>query len=421
MNRQRLRRLQAGWDSLFAADENDRFESDKGAASMAHLFDHSPELMDAAEQVASEQRGRVLIIAQHDEQCRWLLAHLRRQPPTPSFRHVAREGLFTLVCLPDVACAQANGAADAEPAQDEEELYGWRDRTDPFDLMAEELLDADLALLLIAPAPGADAAAPASDLRTFARLRASGVPVLPVLLYPAQQAENGVENEAKNAPQVEPLRRLLGVQPLLLPWSSEEWAKMASGAAVSAPQQELLGLVERILAIRPRLSIVLAQELPFCRSLIAARVIRTGAWITAMVGIEPIPIIDLPLQVALQWKVILQVAAIYGRPGLDVRSKEMASTVGLSVVMRLVTQQLVKLVPVIGWALSGLLSGVSTLLLGHAFLRYYERDQVVNLRAAGAVLQRGARRTLLPLRTVRQQLGRQRLRLLRRRQGGRHA
>lgn len=101
-----------------------------------------------------------------------------------------------------------------------------------------------------------------------------------------------------------------------------------------------------------------------------------------MVGIEPIPIIDLPLQVALQWKVILQIAAIYGRPGLDVRSKEMASTIGLSVARSMVTQQLVKLVPVVGWLLSGLSSGLSTWPIGHAFLRYYERDHIVDFTAA---------------------------------------
>ena len=105
MNAQRLRRLQEGWNALFAPD--DEMGSGIGTASMARLFDRSPELMDAAEQVASEQRGRVLIVAQQDAQCRWLLALLRQQPPVPAFRHLAREGLFTLACLPNTCSGQS--------------------------------------------------------------------------------------------------------------------------------------------------------------------------------------------------------------------------------------------------------------------------------------------------------------------------
>src|SRR5690606_12685250 len=93
------------------------------------------------------------------------------------------------------------------------------------------------------------------------------------------------------------------------------------------PSADLHELVQRMLALRPRLGIALAQEITCCRPQIAQRIIRTAALMSALVGSEPIPLLDLPLQVGVQWKMALQLAAIYGRPGLDYRSRELVSAV----------------------------------------------------------------------------------------------
>lgn len=398
MNMRRLRGLQAGLNALFAPAEE---REGMAMPSVARLLDRSPELIDAADQVAAEQRGSVLIVAQQGDHCRWLLAQLRRQPPVPRFRHLAREGLFTLACLSGPQSVQADSGEEAG-------IFDWRSSEDEFDLIADDLLNADLVLFVVDNEQQLENGQAACDTRTFARLRASGTPVLPILLLGECARTGGEQGEA--------LRRLLGVQPVLLAAPHALWDEQGESAPGSTHQEDLLRLIERMLLLRPRLAIPLAQEAPFCRRLIANRVIRTGAWMTALVGLEPIPIIDLPLQVALQWKVVLQLAAIYGRPGLDVRSKEMASTVGASVLMRLLTQQLVKLLPLVGWMLSGLVSGLSTLLIGHAFVRMYEYDRVVDLRAAGSALQHGARRTLAPVQNVRN-----RLHFVRRREGGHDA
>ena len=112
---------------------------------------------------------------------------------------------------------------------------------------------------------------------------------------------------------------------------------------------DVIALVERILAQRPKLGIPLAQEIPGCRPLIAQRAIRSGVLMTTLLGAQPIPLLDLPLQVALNWKLALQLAAIYGRPGLDHRSREMVGTVLWNLALRYVIQQVLKLAPVLGW------------------------------------------------------------------------
>ena len=154
-----------------------------------------------------------------------------------------------------------------------------------------------------------------------------------------------------------------------------------------------------MLALRPRLAVPLAQEVPFYRRAIAMRIIRTGALMTGLLGAEPIPLLDLPLQVAVQWKVAMQLATIYGRPGLDVRSREMVGTVGLNLTVRYVAQQLAKIVPGIGFLLSAVLSGLSTVLLGRALLRIYEHDRLVDWAATKAALHAQGEHIAAPLRT----------------------
>ena len=79
----------------------------------------------------------------------------------------------------------------------------------------------------------------------------------------------------------------------------------------------------------------------------------------------------------MHWRVAMQIASIYGRPGLDYRIREMMITVGLNLFMRYLAQQGVKLVPVMGWGLSAIISGSSTWLLGRALVHYYEEGEAI--------------------------------------------
>ncbi len=134
---------------------------------------------------------------------------------------------------------------------------------------------------------------------------------------------------------------------------------------------DVMRLVERMVACRPRLVIPLAQEIPGCRAWAARRAIRAGMTMTALLGAEPIPLLDLPLQVSLNWKVALEVAAIFGHTGLDHRSRELLATVAWNLVLRYLIQQAVKVVPLLGWGVSAGLSALGTWAFGNALLHYY--------------------------------------------------
>jgi len=318
------------------------------------LLGRSLEVAEVQEEVAAEQEGRVAIVGPDEALNRLLLARLRGQPPIVPGQGIRREGFFTLAAIP-------------ERKGEERDADGW----DGFGYsssdasLTDAVADHDILLYLFSVEQGWQA----TDAHWYARLRGSHLPLLPVAVVLEEQ------NEWSQTAFAEEMRRRLGVRPVFVQ------LHRVDGWDGDSNDDDLLVLVQRILALRPRLAVSLAQEVPGCREMIAQRVIRTGALMTLLLGAEPIPLLDLPLHVATQWKVALQLAAIYGRPGLDYRSREMAGTVAVNLLVRHAAQQVLKLVPLVGWLLCGLLSGASTWLLGQALIRHYQEQQVIPLPA----------------------------------------
>jgi uncharacterized protein (DUF697 family) len=90
------------------------------------------------------------------------------------------------------------------------------------------------------------------------------------------------------------------------------------------------------------------------------------------VGAVPLPIADLPIISALQLKMLHTVASIYRQPLRLKTFLELASTVGLGVLLRQGTRSLLKVVPGFGCAISGLYAGAMTYALGCALCFYYQ-------------------------------------------------
>lgn len=319
------------------------------------LLGRSLEVAEVQEEVAAEQEGRVAIVGPDEALNRLLLARLRGQPPIVPGQGIRREGFFTLAAIPE----REGGEREADGWD------GFGHSTSDASL-TDAVADHDILLYLFRAEQGWQAA----DAHWYARLRGSHLPLLPVAVWPEESSPDWSQAEF-----AEEMRRRLGVRPAFVRLDrAAEWDG-------DSRDDDLLVLVQRMLALRPRLAVSLAQEVPGCREMIAQRVIRTGSLMTLLLGAEPIPLLDLPLHVATQWKVALQLAAIYGRPGLDYRSREMAGTVAVNLLVRHAAQQLLKLVPLVGWLLSGLLSGASTWLLGQALIRHYQEQQVIPLPA----------------------------------------
>ncbi len=319
------------------------------------LTGRSMEIAEVQAEVAAECRGQILVVGRCDATVRQLLAQLRGQPPVPPAGPVYREGFFTLATLPATA-APRGPSADGSRAETAWATEEWVD-------LGRE---ADVLLYVFRRDPGWQA----DDARWYARLHATGLPLVLV------EADLAPDHPALRADQTTPDREAAEAADGSAAAPAGDRAVQVRLSDIDAPggglSADVLALVERILTQRPKLGIPLAQEIPGCRALIAQRAIRSGMLMTTLLGAEPIPLLDLPLQVALNWKLALQLAAIHGHPGLDHRSREMIGTVLWNLTLRYVTQQVLKLAPVLGWVGSAALSGAGTWVLGNALVRYYQ-------------------------------------------------
>lgn len=347
-------------DNFRYGQEYDSYARPTPSGLWGGLLGRSLEVVEAQEEVAAEQEGRLVIVGPDEVLNRLLLARLRGQPPIAPGPTLRREGFFTLMTLP-------NGEEKTPSAQEEADRWETFSFTSSGADVNDVVADHDILIYLFSAKAGWQA----TDAHWYARLRGSHLPILPVAALPEEEPPEGWSQ----ADFAERMRQRLGVRPVFVQLGqADEWAEGQDG---DKSDDSLLLLMQRILSLRPRLAVPLAQEVPGCRAMIAQRVIRTGVLMSLLLGSEPIPLLDLPLHVATQWKVALQLGAIYGRPGLDYRSREMVGTVAVNLLVRHLAQQLLKLVPLVGWLLSGLLSGASTWLLGQALIRHYQEQQVI--------------------------------------------
>jgi uncharacterized protein (DUF697 family) len=129
-------------------------------------------------------------------------------------------------------------------------------------------------------------------------------------------------------------------------------------------------LLPRILDAHPALILALGRELPSLRHSAAARIVRHAAVLSGLTGMEPVPLVDIPVQWAAQMRMLLKLAALYGRLESGDGTQELVVAVAGGLGLRLVAQQAAKLVPLLGWIVSGVVSALTTWCLGQAAVTY---------------------------------------------------
>jgi uncharacterized protein (DUF697 family) len=97
--------------------------------------------------------------------------------------------------------------------------------------------------------------------------------------------------------------------------------------------------------------------------------------LAATAGAIPIPWLDLLIIPGIQTRMIYHLARLYGQPLTASRFLELAGTLGLGMVVRQATREVVKFIPYVGSVAGGALAGASTFALGKAFCHYYRAVQ----------------------------------------------
>jgi uncharacterized protein (DUF697 family) len=133
----------------------------------------------------------------------------------------------------------------------------------------------------------------------------------------------------------------------------------------------LTTLLPRIADTSPQLNTALGREVPVWRPFAAQRVTERAAMLSGLIGVEPVPLLDLPFQVLLQLRLVMRLAAIYGEPQSDRYSRELIATMVGGAALRYAGQQVAKVVPLVGWAVSGALAAGGTWAIGKAAEAYF--------------------------------------------------
>lgn len=95
------------------------------------------------------------------------------------------------------------------------------------------------------------------------------------------------------------------------------------------------------------------------------------ATLAGTAGAIPIPWVDLVVLPSIQTQMIHHLARLYGQPISGQRFLELASTLGMGLLMRQAIREVTKLIPGVGSVLSGALAASTTFALGKAFCYYY--------------------------------------------------
>lgn len=149
---------------------------------------------------------------------------------------------------------------------------------------------------------------------------------------------------------------------IVLPAVSEETIlrELAPGAARALDEDYLVSL---------------GRGYPVFRRAVCEEIIRKNARQNAFIGALPIPGADMPAITANQGRMVLGIAAVYGEEISFERARELIGVLAAGFGFRALTRQVVKLVPVGGWAASGAIGYAGTLAMGRSAMLYFERGK----------------------------------------------
>ncbi|HLL40913.1 MAG TPA: DUF697 domain-containing protein [Rubrobacteraceae bacterium] len=161
---------------------------------------------------------------------------------------------------------------------------------------------------------------------------------------------------------------------------------VVSGKAIEEPKTVSLSAVtEKVIleelapgvvgALEEDYLVSLGRGYPVLRRAVCEEIIHKNARQNAVVGALPIPGADMPAIMANQGRMVLGIAAVYGEEISFERARELIGVLAAGFGLRALARQVVKLVPVGGWAASAAIGYAGTLAMGRATILYFERGK----------------------------------------------
>ncbi len=141
-------------------------------------------------------------------------------------------------------------------------------------------------------------------------------------------------------------------------------------------------LLPAMIEASPEAALVIGRELPAYRRAAAQRIIRNATLASLVIGLEPIPLIDIPILLGTQIRLVLRLAALYGEEmdstDATKHARELLITIAGGAGMRLLAEQAAKAVPFGGDFVAGAIAGAATYSIGQVALEYYDGGKSIS-------------------------------------------
>jgi small GTP-binding protein len=210
------------------------------------------------------------------------------------------------------------------------------------------------------------------DYAAITRLRADDKPLV-VALNKADMLRDGVDDVSAEA------AARLHV-PDVIPISARDGDNIAEE------------LIPAIIDTSPEAAVAIGRRLPAFRREAAQKLVRTAALVSLAAGLEPIPLIDIPILLGTQIRMVLRIAAVYGEPLSAKHARELVTTIAGGLVLRYLAEEVAKAVPFGGDLVSGAIAAAGTWTLGQVAIEYFEGGKRFSRRQLNDMFNRLYRR-----------------------------
>jgi small GTP-binding protein len=151
-------------------------------------------------------------------------------------------------------------------------------------------------------------------------------------------------------------------------------------------------LIPAIIDTSPEAAVAIGRRLPAFRREAAQKLVRTAALVSLAAGLEPIPLIDIPILLGTQIRMVLRIAAVYGEPLSAKHARELVTTIAGGLVLRYLAEEAAKAVPFGGDLVSGAIAAAGTWTLGQVAIEYFEGGKRFSRRQLNEMFNRLYRR-----------------------------
>jgi small GTP-binding protein len=252
---------------------------------------------------------------------------------------------------------------------------------------------ADAALFSVVDTPGADAVGSVGEDEKDLALSAAGEADFLVLVYDAIQGIKKTEQEIFNEllalkkPFVVVLNKID-----LVPRKDLQSAIASAALNLGLKPDQIVPIVAKdgknlgkvllaVAATEPEMVAALGQALPEYRWQLAWQTTVRAASISATIALLPLPVIDFVPLVITQSVMVVSIARIYNYKITPQRASELVATFGLGFLGRTLFQELSKLGGLPGWLLSVAIASSTTVVMGYAAVRWFDKGQKLSTAA----------------------------------------